>query len=122
MKKIITVFSVLFTVFLSCPVGTCAAESSEAVSKASAVPIWLCIPFAGLLLCIAIMPLIKAAWWEGHQPLIVVLWIIALIIPFVYVYGAGQATETVLECLVDDYLTFIILLFGLFCVSGIFTM
>lgn len=26
--------------------------------------------------------------------------------------------ETVLECVVNDYLTFIILLFGLFCVAG----
>ena len=30
--------------------------------------------------------------------------------------------ETVLECTVNDYLTFIILLFGLFCVSGNITM
>ena len=35
---------------------------------------------------------------------------------------AGEATETVLECIVNDYLTFIVLLFGLFCVSGNITM
>ena len=34
----------------------------------------------------------------------------------------GQAFEKVLECIVDDYLTFIILLFGLFCVSGNITL
>ena len=27
------------------------------------IPLWLCIPFAGLLLCIAIFPLIKEEWW-----------------------------------------------------------
>ena len=27
----------------------------------------LCIPFAGLLLCIAVMPLVKPEWWEKHQ-------------------------------------------------------
>ena len=42
----------------------------------------------------------------------------AFIIPFAVKYGAGTAAETVLECLVNDYLTFIVLLFGLFCVAG----
>ena len=41
---------------------------------------------------------------------------------FAVVYGTGKATETVLECIVNDYLTFIVLLFGLFCVSGNITM
>ena len=40
------------------------------------------------------------------------------IIPFAVLYGAGTAAETVLECIINDYLTFIVLLFGLFCVSG----
>ena len=29
----------------------------------------LCIPFAGLLLCIAVMPLVKPEWWEELQAL-----------------------------------------------------
>ena len=32
------------------------------------------------------------------------------------------AAETVLECIANDYLTFIVLLFGLFCVSGNITL
>ena len=44
------------------------------------------------------------------------------VLPFIAVYGAGKTVETVLECTVNDYLTFIILLFGLFCVSGNITM
>lgn len=82
----------------------------------------LCIPFAGLLLCIAVMPLIKGEWWESHQPLVVGFWILLMIVPFAFVYGPGRAAEIVLECTVNDYLTFIILLFGLFCVSGNITM
>ena len=82
----------------------------------------MCIPFAGLLLCIAILPLVKAEWWEEHQPHAVALWSILFIIPFAMRYSAGTALETVLECLVNDYLTFIILLFGLFCVAGNITM
>lgn len=64
------------------------------------------------------MLLLRAEWWEAHQPLVVFMWIILLVVPFAIVYGAGDTFETVLECIVNDYLTFIVLLFGLFCVSG----
>ena len=64
------------------------------------------------------MPLLRAEWWGAHQPLVVFMWIILLVVPFAIVYGAGDTFETVLECIVNDYLTFIVLLFGLFCVSG----
>lgn len=103
------------TVILSCPVGVWAAGNGETVSS---VPVWLCIPFAGLLLCVAVMPLVKGEWWESHQPIVVAFWIVLMVIPFLFVYGAGKTAETVLECVINDYLTFIILLFGLFCVSG----
>lgn len=82
------------------------------------LPLWLCIPFAGLLLCIAIMPLVKAEWWESHQLHAVILWSILFIIPFAITQGVGTAAETVLECIINDYLGFIVLLFGLFCVAG----
>ncbi|MDO5417905.1 MAG: sodium:proton antiporter [Lachnospiraceae bacterium] len=110
---------------LAAGAGTClAAEAggSAASSGAAAAPLWLCIPFAGLLLCIAVLPLVKAEWWEEHQPLVVGLWSILFIVPFALTFGAGTALETVLECLVNDYLTFIVLLFGLFCVTGNITM
>ena len=81
-----------------------------------------CIPFAGLLLCIAVLPLVKAEWWEAHQPHAIVFWSLLFVLPFAFVYGPGQAFEKVLECIVDDYLTFIILLVGLFCVSGNITL
>ena len=51
------------TVILACPVGVWAAGNGETVSS---MPVWLCIPFAGLLLCVAVMPLVKGEWWESH--------------------------------------------------------
>lgn len=84
----------------------------------SAIPLWVCIPFVGLLLCIAVMPLIKPEWWEKHQPVVVALWCILFIIPFAALFGAGATAETVLECIFNDYITFIVLLFGLYCVAG----
>ena len=88
------------------------------MEELSAIPVWLCIPFAGLLLSIAVMPLIKPDWWEKHQPLAVAFWSVLFIVPFAAKYGMFTMGETVLECVVNDYLTFIVLLFGLFCVAG----
>ena len=82
------------------------------------IPLWLCIPFACLLLCIAIFPLVKPEWWEKNRAYAVILWSLLFIIPFAIKYGAGTAAETVLDCIIGDYLTFIVLLFGLFCVAG----
>ena len=119
MKRFLSIFTAFFMLFLLCPTAVWATGES---GTESGVPLWLCIPFAGLLLCIAVMPLVKGEWWEAHQPLVVVLWILVMVIPFALLYGVGSAAETVLECTVNDYLTFIVLLFGLFCVSGNITM
>lgn len=121
MKKLIAFCAGLGLMLLSSPMTALAAEQASGETAAS-VPLWMCIPFAGLLLCIAMLPLIKPVWWEEHQPHAVLFWSLLFIIPFAVFFSAGTALETVLECLVNDYLTFIILLFGLFCVSGNITM
>ena len=85
-------------------------------------PLWLCIPFAGLLLCVALMPLLKPDWWEKNQPWVILFWSVAFIIPNAIYYSIGETVETVTECIVGDYITFIVLLFGLFCVAGNITL
>ena len=86
--------------------------------EAGVIPFWMCIPFAGLLLSIAIFPVVCPHWWERSQPAVVALWSLLFLIPYAGRMGFGGAVETVLDCIVNDYLTFIVLLFGLFCVSG----
>ena len=93
-----------------------------AAGAAGEIPLWLCIPFAGLLLCIALCPLFCASWWEKHQPWAVAFWSVLFLIPYGLTGGFGAAAETALDCMVSDYLTFIVLLFGLFCVAGNITL
>ena len=54
------------------------------------IPLWLCIPFAGLLLCIAIFPLVKGEWWDKNKGWAVLIWSLLFIIPFAVKYGAGE--------------------------------
>jgi Na+/H+ antiporter NhaD/arsenite permease-like protein len=83
-----------------------------------AVPAWLCVPFVGLLLCVALFPFFKPDWWDAHEPLVIAFWSVLVLVLFCAVYGAGRMAETAIDCIFNDYLTFIILLFGLYCVSG----
>ena len=115
-KKILLLLGSAAVFCAGTPLQVLAAEAGG--EAAGMVPLALCIPFAGLLLCIAVLPLVRAEWWEKHQIHAVAFWSLLFIIPFAVMYGSGMALETVLECLVGDYLTFIVLLFGLFCVSG----
>lgn len=82
------------------------------------LPLWSCIPFVGILLCIAIFPLVKPEWWEKNKQYAVIFWSLLFLVPFAVAYGFGVAAEELLEVVIGDYLTFIVLLFGLFCVAG----
>lgn len=82
------------------------------------LPIWSIIPFAGMLLCIAITPLVKGEWWEKHQLLVSVLWSLIFLVPFTVAFGLEITAEQLSETIVGDYIPFIILLLGLFVVSG----
>lgn len=79
---------------------------------------WLCLPFAGLLFCVAVLPLVREKWWESHRIHAVLFWVLAFVCPYAYLYGGGRAAELVLDSILNDYLSFIIMLFGLFCVAG----
>lgn len=82
------------------------------------LPIWSIIPFVGMLLSIAIFPLVKGEWWEKHQLHVAAFWSLVFLIPFTAVYGFHVTYEQLLESVVVDYIPFIVLLFGLFVVSG----
>ncbi len=77
-----------------------------------------CIPFAGMLLSIAVCPLINAEWWEEKRGYFVIAWSLLFLIPFAIGYGPATAFNHLLEIVLGDYISFIVLLFGLFCVSG----
>lgn len=77
-----------------------------------------CIPFAGMLLSIAICPLVNGAWWEKFKGAAVLFWSLLFLVPFAIGNGVGTALNHFLEVILGDYISFIVLLFGLFCVAG----
>ena len=79
---------------------------------------WSILPFVGMLLSIAIIPLVKPDWWESHQLHASIFWALLFIVPFTFVFGFHVLYENLLETILFDYVPFIVLLFGLFVVSG----
>ncbi len=76
------------------------------------------LPFAGILLSIALLPLLAPAVWHHHYGKITAAWALAFLLPFAASHGAGNAAHALLEVALHEYIPFIILLLALFTVAG----
>ncbi|MGI9950837.1 sodium:proton antiporter [Moorellaceae bacterium AZ2] len=94
------------------------AWASGGTELGQLLPLWSVLPFVGMLLSIAICPLVNPHWWEHNMGKVSIFWSLVFFIPFLIYFGAETALIQAVEVYVLDYIPFIILLFGLFVVSG----
>ncbi|MBN1407277.1 MAG: sodium:proton antiporter [Calditrichaceae bacterium] len=87
------------------------------VTLGEQLSLWWIIPFAGILLSIALFPLIAPHFWHKHFPKISLVWALAFAIPF-YIMHSDHAIHEILHIYFLDYIPFIVLLWGLFTISG----
>ena len=76
------------------------------------------IPFAGILLSIALAPLRLPHFWHHHYGKVAAAWSLAFLLPFAAVFGASAAGVNLVHALLAEYIPFILLLTALFTVSG----
>ena len=76
------------------------------------------IPFAGILLSIALAPLLLPHFWHHHYGKVAAAWSLAFLLPFAAVFGASAAGVNLVHALLAEYIPFILLLTALFTVSG----
>ena len=76
------------------------------------------VPFAGILLSIALMPLLAPSVWHHHYGKISAAWALAFLLPFAAIHGATLAGAQFVHALLEEYIPFIILLTALFTVAG----
>jgi len=81
------------------------------------LPLWSCIPFACMLLSIALFPLVAPEFWHHHFGKVSAFWAATMAGPFLYVY-TGTALYEIIHIILADYVPFIILLWSLYTVSG----
>lgn len=82
------------------------------------LPIWSIIPFVGILLSIAILPLVfDSHFLVHHGGKMSLAWGLIFAIPYLIAFR-GAAFYDILHIYLIDYIPFIILLWGLFTVAG----
>ncbi|KWT72717.1 MULTISPECIES: sodium:proton antiporter [unclassified Variovorax] len=79
---------------------------------------WWGLPFAGILLSIALMPLLVPSFWHHHYGKVSAGWALAFLLPFAFIHGGSLAAAQLLHALLAEYVPFIILLTALFVVAG----
>ncbi|SNR91715.1 sodium:proton antiporter [Desulfurobacterium atlanticum] len=81
------------------------------------MPLWLTIPFAGILLSIAVLPLVAPHFWHKHFGKVSAFWALACGIPFVLLYK-GAAVHSILHTILVEYIPFLVLLGALYTIAG----
>ncbi len=76
------------------------------------------MPFAGLLLSIALLPLLAPRLWHHHYGKIATAWAAAFVASFITRFGVAAAAHAVLHAALLEYLPFIALLGALYTVTG----
>ena len=103
----------LFLLFAPLP-GLAAAADLDG----STLSVAWAVPFAGILLSIALMPLLTPIFWHHHFGKVAAAWGALFLVPFAVVYGPAVAGVGFVHALLAEYIPFIVLLTALFTVAG----
>ena len=76
------------------------------------------VPFVGMLMSIALLPLLAPHFWHQHFGKVTAGWAVAFMLPFALVFGMGAAAANLAHALLAEYLPFVILLTALYTVAG----
>ena len=110
------------TVFIKALLAMLAAASPvlgwAAQLDGSQLSAWWGLPFAGVLLSIAVLPLLATRLWHHHYGKITAAWALAFLIPYALSQGLGSAGVALVHVLFGEYIPFILLLTALFTVAG----
>jgi Na+/H+ antiporter NhaD/arsenite permease-like protein len=93
------------------------AAAAETIDGAH-LPLWLGLPFLGILLSIALGPLFARRLWHIHYGKASAFWALLALAMMVFVEGWPATAAAFVHNMVLDYLPFILMLFALFTAAG----
>lgn len=109
--------SVLPSLSASAMMAATPAMAGEAFDGAR-LPWPLALPFAGILLSIALGPLVVKEWWHIHYAKAALFWAIMALGGLIAVEGLPAAAAGFVQSMALDYLPFILMLFALYTAAG----
>lgn len=83
-----------------------------------ALTAWWALPFVGMLLSIALLPLLAPGLWHHHFGKVTAFWALAVLLPMAFVHGLSVVAAALAHTLLAEYLPFIVLLVALFTAAG----
>ncbi|GBD42459.1 hypothetical protein HRbin39_01852 [bacterium HR39] len=94
------------------------ATAAELALDGSRLALPWAIPFVGILLSIAVFPLVAPVFWHRHFGKVSAFWAAAILLPMAWEHGLDFTLYEVLHTALLEYIPFIILLFSLFTITG----
>ena len=107
----------LFFLLMSMLPGIALAGGELSFDGPSLSPLWS-IPFVGIILSIAVLPLFAPKLWDHHYGKIVFGWTLLFFIPLLVTYDMSITANIFTHALIEEYIPFILLLLVLFAASG----
>jgi Na+/H+ antiporter NhaD/arsenite permease-like protein len=92
-------------------------HEAPVVDLGTLLPAWSALPFAGILLSIALFPLLAPRFWHHQFPKVSAGWALLFAVPFVLRFG-GEAAHELFHVALVDYVPFLILIATLFTIGG----
>ena len=92
--------------------------SASSGSLGEGLPLFSIIPFIGILLSIAVVPLVAPIFWHRNYGKISTFWAISFLLPFMIWSDFDEALHQFLHVILLEYIPFILLLLALFTISG----
>jgi Na+/H+ antiporter NhaD/arsenite permease-like protein len=76
------------------------------------------VPFIGVLLSIAVFPLLAPQLWHHHFGKITAAWALAFVLPYAALDGFGATAAQIVHVMLGEYVPFLILIGSLFVIAG----
>ncbi len=116
-RRVATARFIRLLAVVALPVVFPGVASAADLDGSTLSPLWG-VPFAGLLLSIALLPLLAPSFWHHHYGKVSAAWALGFLLPFAAIFGLPLASAQLVHALAAEYIPFIILLTALFVVAG----
>ncbi len=116
-RRLAPVCAAVLAAILASPALAAPASAAETI-HAAALPWPFALPFAGMLLSIALGPLVVKEWWHIHYEKAAAFWAGLTLAGLSAASGPSATLAELVRCLALEYLPFILMLFAFYTAAG----